>query len=163
MLYFRSNSFFVVLAAGFILGCSCCPQDLAGLTGDVVTRGIPQYPSACLNRITGAFDKFPEPCIVVFVRNTSDVANAVQWAAAKEFPFRVRGRGNGVEALSNLDDGLVIDVSRMRTATVDMVSGTGVFGAGMDLHTACSVVDRCVSSWLQFVHLWFPVYMRCAI
>lgn len=141
----------LLVAAGLILGCSCCPWDLSGLTGEVVTREAPQYASASLNRVAEAYDVYPSPCIVVFARDSADVGNAVRWAAEKEFPFRVRGRGNGVGVMSNLDDGLVIDVSRMRKGTVDTELGTGVFAAGMDLHTACSIVDRCASCEL---HLW---------
>ncbi|HET9324724.1 MAG TPA: FAD-binding oxidoreductase [Gaiellaceae bacterium] len=95
-------------------------KGLAALTerfaGEVVLPGDPGYDSA---RVVwnGAIDRYP--AIVVRPTNTADVVAAVRFARDQELEIAVRGGGHSIPGLSTCDDGIVIDLSRMRGVEVD--------------------------------------------
>jgi len=48
-----------------------------------------------------------------------DVVSAVRFAREEELPIAVRSGGHSIPGLSTCDDGIVIDLSRMRGVRVD--------------------------------------------
>ena len=47
-------------------------------------------------------------------------------------PFRVRSGGHALEGWSGLDDGIVIDVSALKSVTIDGAAQTATVGAGLN-------------------------------
>lgn len=101
----------------------------AELTGRVVRRGDADHASArlCYNRLFTH-----DPTVIVFAQETQDVVNALGWARQNDVPLRVRSGGHCLEGWSTVDDGLVIDVSEMKSATIDIVANTATVGAGLN-------------------------------
>lgn len=65
----------------------------------------------------GAIDK--RPAAIVFCANADDVVQAVTHAKSQGCLVAVRSGGHNVAGLSVCDDGMVIDLSRMKRITVD--------------------------------------------
>lgn len=83
--------------------------------GSVVTRTDSAYEKA--RRIWNErFDTHPRA--IVYPSDAADVAAAVSYARDDAIPFRVRSGGHNVEGFCTVDDGLVIDLSRMSSITV---------------------------------------------
>jgi FAD/FMN-containing dehydrogenase len=84
--------------------------------GDVVLPGTPDYDAA---RVVwnGMIDRYP--AIVVRPTDAEDVVSAVGFAREQDLVIAVRGGGHSVGGFSTCDGGMVIDLSRMRGATVD--------------------------------------------
>ena len=59
------------------------------------------------------------PTLIVQPASTADVVAAVRFAAEQDLPIAVRGGGHNVAGLAICDDGLMIDLSRMRRVDVD--------------------------------------------
>jgi FAD/FMN-containing dehydrogenase len=99
------------------------------LTGRVVRPGDTDYPEAS----TGWNHFFTHrPAAVVFADNTTDVVNALTWARQQGVPFRVRSGGHALEGWSGVDDGVVIDVSGLKSVTIDAAAQTATVGAGLN-------------------------------
>ena len=98
------------------------------LTGDVVRQGDSGYDAA---RISYNHLYRHHPAAIVFCAETQDVVNALTWARQNEVPVRVRSGGHSLEGWSTVDDGLVIDVSPLKSADIDAVSNTATVGAGL--------------------------------
>src|SRR4051812_43102682 len=96
------------------------------LTGRVVRRGDADHAAARLsyNRLFTH-----DPAVIVFAQDTQDVVNALAWARQHEVALRVRSGGHSLEGWSSVDDGIVIDVSDMKSATIDAASNTATVGA----------------------------------
>jgi FAD/FMN-containing dehydrogenase len=73
-----------------------------------------------------------DPAVVVFAQETQDVVNALAWARQNQVPVRVRSGGHCLEGWSTVDDGLVIDVSELKSATIDTEGLTATVGAGLN-------------------------------
>ncbi len=99
------------------------------LTGDVVRQGDSEYDAALLG-YNHLFRHRPQA--IVYCGETQDVVNALAWARQNEVPVRVRSGGHCLEGWSSVDDGLVIDVSRIKSATIDASSNTATVGAGLN-------------------------------
>jgi hypothetical protein len=56
---------------------------------------------------------------VVAVRSTSDVSATLEQVRKHKLPFTVRGGGHSTSGAASIQDGLVIDLSKMRGVTVD--------------------------------------------
>lgn len=99
------------------------------LTGDIVRPGDPGYEEARLgyNRLFAH-----APAAIVFCADTHDVVNALNWARRTNTPVRVRSGRHCLEGWSTVDDGLVIDVSGLKSATVDAATGIATVGAGLN-------------------------------
>ncbi|BDX33745.1 putative FAD-linked oxidoreductase YgaK [Mycobacterium antarcticum] len=100
----------------------------AELTGRVVHPGDAEYPTA---RLSWNLRFSHEPAVIVFARETHDVVNALAWAREHAMPVRVRSGGHCLEGWSTVDDGIVIDVSEMKSATIDANAHTATVGAGL--------------------------------
>src|SRR5437870_5779764 len=70
----------------------------------------------------GMIDRRPR--FIVRCRNVADVITAVKFAAKHQLLVAVRGGGHNGAGLGTCDDGLVIDLSRMKGIRVDPVART---------------------------------------
>ena len=59
------------------------------------------------------------PALVVQPTGAADVAAAVGFARSHDLPIAVRGGGHSIAGFSTCDDGIVIDLSKMRGVRVD--------------------------------------------
>ncbi|TPG34997.1 FAD-binding oxidoreductase [Mycolicibacterium hodleri] len=73
-----------------------------------------------------------DPAVVVFAQETQDVVNALAWARRNDVAVRVRSGGHCLEGWSTVDDGMVIDVSEMKSASIDPATHTATVGAGLN-------------------------------
>lgn len=100
----------------------------ATLTGRVVCPGDADYPAAA----AGWNLLFTHhPMMIVFAQSTQDVVNALTWARQHNVGLRVRSGRHCLEGWSNVDGGIVIDVSEMKSASVDAATNTATVGAGL--------------------------------
>ena len=88
----------------------------ATFRGDVVLPGNEDYDAA---RVVwnGMIDRYP--AVVVRPTDPEDVVSAVSFARDQDLVIAVRAGGHSVGGFSTCDEGIVIDLSRMRGATVD--------------------------------------------
>jgi FAD/FMN-containing dehydrogenase len=71
------------------------------------------------------------PMVIVFAQHTQDVVNALTWAQQNDVAFRVRSGRHQLWGWSAVDNGLVIDVSQLKSAQIDAASLTAKVGAGL--------------------------------
>jgi FAD/FMN-containing dehydrogenase len=65
----------------------------------------------------GTIDR--RPAVIARCRTTADVAAAVDFGREKGLEIAVRGGAHGISGNAVCDDGLMIDLSPMRSVTVD--------------------------------------------
>ncbi|MYS24168.1 FAD/FMN-containing dehydrogenase [Streptomyces sp. DvalAA-14] len=107
-------------------GGTCGPAEL---TGRIVRPSDPGYADASL----GWDELFVHyPLVIVYAQETQDVVNALTWARQHDVALRVRSGGHSLEGWSNVDNGIVIDVSELKSADIDTASLTATVGAGLD-------------------------------
>ncbi|MFE9206360.1 FAD-binding oxidoreductase [Micromonospora sp. NPDC007230] len=100
----------------------------AKLTGRIVRPQDPGYASASL----GWDELFVHyPLVIVFAQQTQDVVNALTWARQNDVALRVRSGRHSLEGWSNVDNGIVIDVSELKSARIDPATRTATVGAGL--------------------------------
>ncbi|WP_141504729.1 FAD-binding oxidoreductase [Paenibacillus luteus] len=98
------------------------------LTGRVIFRGDSGYESARKNWDPHT-DKFPK--VFVFAQRTQDVSNAIKWARENKVPIRPRSGRHSLEVnLSQVNGGIVIDVSEMNKIKLNKKNGTVVVETG---------------------------------
>lgn len=109
------------------------------LTGQIVRRGDADYESARLgwNQLCSS-----HPEAIVFCAETQDVVNALAWARLNDTPVRVRSGRHCLEGWSAVDDGLVIDVSAIKSVHIDRDSRTAVVGAGLNQLEAVTALGK---------------------
>ncbi|WP_346009621.1 FAD-binding protein [Streptomyces sp. SID1328] len=61
-----------------------------------------------------------------------DVVNALTWARQHDVALRVRSGGLSLEGWSNVDNGIVIDVSELKSVHIDTTARTATVGAGLN-------------------------------
>jgi FAD/FMN-containing dehydrogenase len=86
------------------------------LRGDLITPADPRYARA---RTVWNGDIDRHPLLIARCADAPDVATAVTFAAERGLPVAVRGGGHSVAGQGLCDDGLVVDLSRMRAVAVD--------------------------------------------
>jgi FAD/FMN-containing dehydrogenase len=101
---------------------------LAGrLAGEVITEESPAYEEA--RRVwNGLIDRRPRA--VVRVAGKDDVARSVEVARAADLHLTVRGGGHNVAGSAVADGGVMIDLSRLRSVTVDTERRRARVGGG---------------------------------
>jgi FAD/FMN-containing dehydrogenase len=100
------------------------------LKGDVVIPGDPGYDEA--RKVwNGAVDK--RPAMVVYCAHSDDVMEAVKFARSGNHLVAVRSGGHNVAGLSVCDDGIVVDLSRMKRISVDPARRVARAEAGLNL------------------------------
>jgi rhodanese-related sulfurtransferase len=98
------------------------------LTGRVIFKGDPGYDTARKNWDPHT-NKFPK--VFVFAQKTQDVANAIKWARENKVPIRARSGRHSLEVnLSQVNGGIVIDVSNLKTIKLNKKNRTVVVGTG---------------------------------
>jgi FAD/FMN-containing dehydrogenase len=98
-----------------------------GFAGEIVRPGDPGYDAA---RVVwnGMIDR--HPALIVRPATTDDVSMAIRFARERQLVVAVRGGGHSIPGLSTCDDGIVIDLSRMRGARVDPHARAAHVGGG---------------------------------
>jgi FAD/FMN-containing dehydrogenase len=108
----------------------------SALFGDVVEPADREYERArlCFNLLVDR-----RPTGIARCLDASDVANALAFAQANDLEIAVRGGGHNPAGHCAVDDGLVIDLSRMRNVDVDQENGVAASEGGatwLDFDTA---------------------------
>ena len=111
----------------------------AKLTGEVVRPGDSGYEAARIgfNRL---YSRYPEA--VVFCTDTQDAVNALAWARQNDIRVRARSGRHCLEGWSAVDDGLVIDVSQMKSTEIDAASNIATVGAGLNQLEAVTALGK---------------------
>jgi UDP-N-acetylenolpyruvoylglucosamine reductase len=103
------------------------PDDLlkklgeSSLRGRLTTAASPGY-DAERNVYDRRFDK--RPLVIAYCSNPNEVAKVLALAQQHGIPFAVRSGGHGFTGKSTIDDGVIIDLSRMNTVTVAADGGS---------------------------------------
>ena len=85
------------------------------VSGDVIGREDPGYDEA--RRVYNAMiDR--RPAVIVRCANAADVVASVNYARENRLDLAIRGGGHSVPGFGTIDDGVVIDLSGMRSVTV---------------------------------------------
>lgn len=109
------------------------------LTGRIVRPGDVDYPAAS-NGYNRLF--VHDPVVIVFAQETQDVVNAVAWARQNDVPLRARSGRHSLEGWSSVANGIVIDVSDLKSATIDSASNTATVGAGLNQMEAVAALGK---------------------
>jgi FAD/FMN-containing dehydrogenase len=86
------------------------------VAGEVLAAGVAGYDRARAVW-NGMIDR--RPAVIVRCRNTDDVRAALGFARARELPVSIRGGAHNVAGHAVCDDGVMIDLSLMRSVRVD--------------------------------------------
>jgi hypothetical protein len=70
------------------------------------------------------------PALIAYVDDADDVATAVAFARESGLPLAIRGGGHNGAGLGTVDDGIVIDLSRLKAIDVDRGARTVRVGGG---------------------------------
>jgi FAD/FMN-containing dehydrogenase len=98
------------------------------LTGDVIRPGDESYDEA--RKIwNGAHDQ--RPALIVRCAETADAVRAVEFARSEGLLVAVRGGGHSIPGFSTCDDGIVIDLSPMKSVDVEPDARTARAGGGV--------------------------------
>ncbi|HEY6813274.1 MAG TPA: FAD-binding oxidoreductase, partial [Propionibacteriaceae bacterium] len=97
------------------------PDDLAGVRGAIITPSDPRYDAARAVH-NGAVDRYP--LAIVQCADVADVMACVAYARENVLPLAIRGGGHHGGGFGVWDDALVIDLSRLRSTSVDPEAGT---------------------------------------
>jgi FAD/FMN-containing dehydrogenase len=100
------------------------------LSGDVILPDHPDY-EAERKVWNGMVDK--RPALIVRCAGAADVIAAVAFARDHGLPVSVRGGGHNVAGSAVCDDGLMIDLSRMKRIKVDPARRVARADAGLNL------------------------------
>src|SRR3954451_24619763 len=97
------------------------------LTGDVLVEGDREYERArlCFNLL---IDR--RPAAIARCVDANDVSAALAFGQTRSLEIAVRGGGHNPAGHCAVDDGLVIDLSRMRDVEVDPEAGIAVSEGG---------------------------------
>jgi FAD binding domain-containing protein/berberine-like enzyme len=114
-----------------------CPP--AQLTGRIVRPNDPDYADASI----GWDELFVHyPLVIVYAQNTQDVVNALTWARQNDVALRVRSGRHSLEGWSNVDNGIVIDVSELKSVDIDADARTASVGAGLNQLEAVTTLAK---------------------
>jgi hypothetical protein len=93
----------------------------AGLAGDAFVPGDDGYAAA---RVIWNGMIARQPAVIVTCKTVDDVVRALDFARAQSLGVSVRGGGHHVAGSSLIEGGLVVDLSEMRSVTVDPATST---------------------------------------
>ncbi|MFJ5156832.1 FAD-binding oxidoreductase [Streptomyces sp. NPDC088353] len=114
-----------------------CPP--AKLTGRVVRPNDPGYTDARLGW-DQLFSHYP--LVIVFAQNTQDVVNALTWARQNDVALRIRSGRHSLEGWSNVDSGLVIDISELKSVHIDGAARVARVGSGLNQLEAVTTLAK---------------------
>lgn len=98
-----------------------------GFTGDIIMPGDPAY-NAARTLFNAMIDK--RPAVIAQCETVDDVTQAIRFGRVLELEIAVRGGGHGVAGTALTNGGLVIDLRRMNTVTVDPEARTATVDGG---------------------------------
>ena len=99
----------------------------SGFRGDIVQQGDETYENS-RKVYNGMIDK--HPAIIAYCADTADVISAVNFGRNNKILIAVRGGGHNGGGLGTCDDGLVIDLSKIKYTRVDTKERTVRAGGG---------------------------------
>ena len=102
----------------------------AAVAGQVLAPDDPGYDEA---RTIWNADIDRHPALVVRCAGAADVSAAIGFARSRNLEISVRGGAHNTAGSSVTDGGLEIDLSAMRSVTVDPVARRAVVGGGATL------------------------------
>jgi FAD/FMN-containing dehydrogenase len=117
-----------VLASAADLSDAAIADFEAALNGQLIGRGHAEYEAARMIQ-NARFDQ--RPGLIVRCANQSDVATAVDFAQAENLLVAVRCGGHSSAGYGSCNDGLVLDVTRMKGIEVDADALTVRVDAGL--------------------------------
>ncbi len=120
----------VMNKSGLTIDESTVNAFIASLNGEVVRAGDSAYEKA-RTVWNGMIDKYPS--MIVYCAVEQDVVHAVQFADSNDLLAAVRSGGHNVAGNSVCDNGVVIDLSRMKHIEVDAAARTVRVQAGLTL------------------------------
>ncbi|WP_040790880.1 FAD-binding oxidoreductase [Nocardia paucivorans] len=126
-----------IVAAGHPSKSPVCPP--AMLTGHIVRPDDASYTEARLGW-DQLFSHYP--MVIAFAQNTRDVVNALTWARQHDVALRVRSGRHALEGWSNVDNGIVIDVGRLKSVEVDPGARTVTVGSGLNQLEAVTTLAK---------------------
>lgn len=98
--------------------------------GRVVTASETDYLEA-REDYNGRFSSHPRA--IVYCENELDVSETIKWARQNRLRVSIRSGGHSYEGFSVVDDGIVIDVSKLDKIAVDSKKKTATVGSGVTL------------------------------
>jgi FAD/FMN-containing dehydrogenase len=99
-----------------ILGAATIAEFESGLRGELIRPDDMGYDAA--RRVwNGSIDKYP--VLIVRCAGDADIIRAVQFARSYNLPLAVRGGGHHIAGHAVCDDGLVVDLSRLKGIHVE--------------------------------------------
>ena len=101
------------------------------IRGQVITRGQPGFAQAA--RVYNERYDGVVPRSVARPRDAADVAAGVQWAVAKNVPFRARSGGHSYAGFSTVQDGVVFDLRLLNAIQIASDRSTARIGPGAQL------------------------------
>src|SRR3990172_9367531 len=107
--------------AGVVVAEPASEELRARLRGDLITRNDDEY-EAARKVFNAMIDR--HPALIVRCADVADVMAAVDFARDNRLTLAIRGGGHNVAGFGSCDDGLVIDMSRMKGIRVDPQSRT---------------------------------------
>lgn len=110
----------------------------ASLQGQVIRPEDADYDDA-RRAWNGMIDK--HPALIARCLSAEDVVRSVQFAYSQNLGASIRGGAHNVAGLALCDDGLVVDLSRMKAVTVDRARRTVRAGAGLKLGEYVDAVE----------------------
>ena len=121
------------------MGISGIEQLRTAMTGEVLVAGDEGYDDA--RRVWNAtIDR--RPLAVARCASAQDVSAAVRFAVEQDLELAVRGGGHSISGRSTVDDGLMLDLSRMNAVTVDPSARRARTGGGALLGDLIAVAQE---------------------
>jgi FAD/FMN-containing dehydrogenase len=111
-----------------VLGQATIQELRESVRGEVLTQTDDGYPEA--SRIWNGAHDGHTPALVVRCTGAADVIAAIGFARSNDLTIAVRGGGHSIAGFSTVDDGIVIDLSPMRSVTVDPKARRATIGSG---------------------------------
>ncbi|HEX8836698.1 MAG TPA: FAD-binding oxidoreductase [Candidatus Acidoferrum sp.] len=112
---------------------------LGNFRGDLLSPGDPDFAEA--RRIWNAMVA-RKPALIARCADTADIQNAVRVAASAGVLAAIRCGGHSLGGFSTCEDGLVIDLSRLRDISVDERAKRARFGGGCLLGTIDTATQK---------------------
>jgi FAD/FMN-containing dehydrogenase len=111
-----------------VLGEATLEELRQAIRGPIVTPGDEEYDEA--RAVWNGLHDDRRPALVVQATGVADVTAALGFARSHDLPVAVRGGGHSIAGFSTVDDGIVIDLSKMRGVRVDVAARRAYVGGG---------------------------------